>query len=257
LEVLEVAAARPMRNEVIIDDPDFFVEILKAADSIDATLKEVNVTLSIGEATLDRGEIPARGVQATLLSDQDGSSLGQAATSDDQGRVTFQLVPQARYGVKLARPGDVDSYAFGMVAYDDSPQSVNIFSQAVIDKILALTGGQQDPGRGMILGAVGWGTPDGSVGGPIGCAQVRSEPAGQVFYFGEKGPASPEQQPHTSHGKSDFLLLNLPEGRVTLKAEVGGVQVAAGTGLVFKGGVTFRAEAFGTAAADPTPEGCR
>jgi hypothetical protein len=237
-----------------VTPPDGQEQEVQPGEQVEETAPLIDVVITVREVTMEQ-EAPTAGVLVTLLDDDDGSPAGQSATSDAQGQVTFQLPSGSRFGLKLTKAGDLDSYVFGLPVFENSPQDVNIIPQAMVDAILGKLGVQQSPDKGLLVGNVTWENAE-QQGGSIGCAEVGSTPAGQVFYFGSEGPATPEQMSSTGHDKSDFLVVNLPEGSVALTAKIGDTQVASGTGLVFKGAITFRVQVSGTFAADPTPPSC-
>jgi len=220
----------------------------------DAVPQMISCQVLVSEIGPTGAETVMPGVQVTLLSDPGGSPTGQSATSDAEGHVTFQVMSDETFGVKLAKSGDLDSYSFGF-SPQDSPADASILSQAMADNVLTLLGATQDPAKGMASGTVRFGTGSG-IGDPIGCATVQSTPSGQVFYFDASGPRTLADLPSTAKAKGDFLVLNVPAGAVALTAKVNGTEIATGAGRVFPGAITFRIVVSSTGAVNPTPADC-
>jgi len=214
----------------------------------------VTAQLTIKEVSMS-GDTVLPGVLATLVSSTDGTSLGQSATSDSNGQVTFQVQANDRYAVKLTMASHLDSYTFNLNP-TSAQEDANILSQTTADAILGMLSVTQDSAKGIVAGGVDY-VVDGSGGGaPVGCAAVESVPATDIYYFGSSGPMTHAQQSSTSKSKSDFLAFNVPTGSVAFTAKVNGTQVAAGTGLAFANAISFRINVQGSGAANPTPADC-
>jgi hypothetical protein len=193
------------------------------------------------------------GVEATLAK-ADGTLTDQKATSNALGEVVLEVEADVAFGVRLAKAGYVESWNLGILS-SMSGHHATILSQALQTAVLGKLSVTQDPAKGMAAGVARFTTDLGTIGA-IGCATVEVQPSGQVFYFSADGPATPDKQSATLRTRSDYLILNVPAGPVTVTAKVGGVVVATGTGFVFPGAITFDISALGEGATNPTPADC-
>jgi 5-hydroxyisourate hydrolase-like protein (transthyretin family) len=200
---------------------------------------------------------PVVGATCELIKSSDGSSFDPpvTATTDSNGRCTFNQEAKGFFSVKFTDAAYVTSYAFNFDAAMEWYFSlVTPVARAGIAASLDVT---LDDSKGIVTGAVAWYNPGTGAFAPVGCGVVTNDNASTIYYFNDYGlPVDWRTDTNPLNGL--FLALNVPPGPDAFHADVDGAIESAEVPAVFADAIVFVDVFYLTTeyAQNPTPGGC-
>lgn len=154
-------------------------------------------------------------------------------TSPANGQVVVTIPEELGdyVGIKTSKSGHKDTYQYNFkVGAKD--EDFLIVSDTTVNLVAALLETELDPTKGHAAGGVYWGDPTDE--NPIGCAEVTTDPEGDVHYMGNDDlpfkvrdittPGDPQNGEGTNPKNGHFVSVNMAPGSVDITADADGAK---------------------------------